>query len=632
MSCNIGIISNKYEKKIINQLPNNTYIYCYINNKTNLDFIVNFLKGNNCGILICFDKNISSYHNDITIINDIKEIQSYKKDKKVILYNYTKNNIKDKNVIDSKNLNIFRKDKSPKETINTIKKILKENDIIIKEKKIRKNFRGVYSIRIEDKNNQGTNGKGLSMNLARASAYAEFIERLQSNMLSKKRIKFKKIDKNNKIYKSLLNKATTTYKKKFYELDDIYFCVDKSLNIQTNKKEYIPVNAINAFCHTNGLASGNSFEEAVNQAIFEILERYCYQELLNTNINIKNIDISGYPLNKKTKLLLKKIRKAGYKYYIKDCSLNKYPVVGFLLLNDNETKYTFTIASDYSFDIALTRCITEMLQGYKIKEIKNKLLEKKNLQELNNRYQKNYLSYNWLKCFNNNIGYLPTGFFCNDYIDINKLYFKNYLTTNKEILSELKSNIKKDIYVIDYNKMGFDTYRVYIPYMATVDCFDLEDLEINLNYSKLYNTYTNILIASKKDINDFINIFLKVCKNIKYDELIKPCDVFHLTEVTNYYKLDFTSLLIILLLIANRKKDLINHLQFKIDNFNLSEIKLLTYKIIINSIKNMKIYDVKNSTIENGIKELLSDPKNYLINLHPTFKNDLKNIIANKKS
>ena len=106
-------------------------------------------------------------------------------------------------------------------------------------------------------------------------------------MLSKKRIKFKKIDKNNKIYKSLLNKATTTYKKKFYELDDIYFCVDKSLNIQTNKKEYIPVNAINAFCHTNGLASGNSFEEAVNQAIFEILERYCYQELLNTNINIK---------------------------------------------------------------------------------------------------------------------------------------------------------------------------------------------------------------------------------------------------------------------------------------------------------------------------------------------------------
>ena len=99
MSCNIGIISNKYEKKIINQLPNNTYIYCYINNKTNLDFIVNFLKGNNCGILICFDKNISSYHNDITIINDIKEIQSYKKDKKVILYNYTKNNIKDKKSI-----------------------------------------------------------------------------------------------------------------------------------------------------------------------------------------------------------------------------------------------------------------------------------------------------------------------------------------------------------------------------------------------------------------------------------------------------------------------------------------------------------------------------------------------------
>lgn len=631
MNYNIGIISNKYKKNIIKQLPNNTYIYCYINNKTDLEYVIDFLKGNNCKALVCTNKNILSRIRDLIIIDKISKIKPQKKEKKIILYNFTKKIINDKNIIDSKKMNIYRKDKSPKETIGLIKKILKENEITIKEKQIKKNFQGVYSIRIEDENHQGTNGKGLSIHLAKASAYAEYMERLQSNMLNKKRFKLKKVDRENKIYKTLLNRATITYKKKFFELNDIYFYVDKALNIKTNKKEYIPINAINSFCHTNGLASGNSFEEAVNQAIFEILERYCYQELLHNNINVKNIDIKHYPINKKTSQLLNKIKRAGYKYYIKDCSLGKYPVVGFLLLNNTETKYTFTIASDYSFDIALTRCITEMLQGYKLKEINKKLIPRRDLQELDKRYKKNYISFNWVKCFNNNIGYLPSNFFCNDYININKLNFKNYLTTNKEILLELKLDIKENIYVIDYNKLGFNTYRVYIPYMTTVDSFDLDDLDINLNYNKLHSIYTNILSASKEDLNDFINIFLKVCKNIKYDELIKPSDLFHLTETTNYYKLDFTSLLFILLLITNRKKDLINHLKFKIENFELSEIKLLTYKIIINMIKNVKIYDVENKMIEKSIEEILDDPSHYLVKLDPSFKEKIETL-TNKKS
>ena len=120
--------------------------------------------------------------------------------------------------------------------------------------------------------------------------------------------------------------ASNEYKKKFFDLNKIYFNVSEATNIKTNKKELIPINAICSFCHTNGLASGNTFEEAVNQAIFEIFERYCYQKCLEENILIRNIDISSYPLTEKNKKMLVLLKKKGFEYYIKDCifSTGKY--------------------------------------------------------------------------------------------------------------------------------------------------------------------------------------------------------------------------------------------------------------------------------------------------------------------
>ena len=96
------------------------------------------------------------------------------------------------------------------------------------------------------------------------------------------------------------------------------------LNIKKDIYEEVPINAVNCFCHTNGLASGNSFEEAVNQAIFEILERYCYQHLLKHNIEIQNINIDYYTISKKNMTILKQLKKKGYHYYVKDCSCLLY--------------------------------------------------------------------------------------------------------------------------------------------------------------------------------------------------------------------------------------------------------------------------------------------------------------------
>lgn len=632
---NVGIITTSKKIDYLN-LPNNTYLIFYIKknklNSQNISHIINYLILSDCKTII-MDNKIKSLiekenYKNINIISKVSEINAHSDILKIITYYYS---TKNHNTISYENCANSRKDRQPSETVKIIKDILKTNNYQISEKGLKRSLRGSYSIRLELNNGKGANGKGTTLELAKASAYAELIERLQSNMLNKKRITTNIIDKKHNIYEILLNMASNEYKKKFFDLNKIYFNESEATNIKTNKKELIPINAICSFCHTNGLASGNTFEEAVNQAIFEIFERYCYQKCLKENILIRNIDISSYPLTEKNKKMLVFLKKKGFEYYIKDCSLGKYPVIGFLLFDKKHNKYTFTMGSDTSFNIALSRCITEMMQGVNFKELKQKMVPNLKAEELIQKYGASFRSYNWLRCFNNNNGYLTKNFFNNSYINISQLHFKDYLTSNKEVLNYLKFLIKENIYVIDYNNLGFDTYRVYIPYMTTVDCYDIEDLNVNKNYDKLKYTYTHILEVSKKEMLYFINIFLNNNKLLKYDEMIKPSDLFHTNEISDYYKLDFTSLLIVLCILCSKTKELQQLLQYKIENFKLNPQKILTYKITVNCITNKEYYNVKDENITKYIQYIINNPRKYLSSLNPKFVNN-DSLVYNKKA
>lgn len=632
---NVGFITTSKKIDYLN-LPNNTYLIFYIKknklNSQNISHIINYLILCDCKTVV-MDNKIKSLietknYKNINIISKVSEINSQSDILKIITYYYS---TKKHNTISYEKCAISRKDRQPSETVKIIKNILKANNYQISEKGLKRSLRGSYSIRLELNNGKGANGKGTTLELAKASAYAELIERLQSNMLNKKRITSNIIDKNHNIYEILLNMASNEYKKKFFDLNKIYFNVSEATNIKTNKKELIPINAICSFCHTNGLASGNTFEEAVNQAIFEIFERHCYQKCLEENILIRNIDISSYPLTEKNKKMLIHLKKKGFEYYIKDCSLGKYPVIGFLLFDKKHNKYTFTMGSDTSFNIALSRCITEMMQGVNFKELKQKMVPNSKAEELMQKYGASFKSYNWLRCFNNNNGYLTKNFFNNSYINISELHFKDYLISNKEVLNYLKFLVKGNIYVIDYNNLGFDTYRVYIPYMTTVDCYDIEDLNVNKNYDKLKYTYTHILEVSKKEMLYFINIFLNNNKLLKYDEMIKPSDLFHTNEISDYYKLDFTSLLIVLCILCSKTKELQQLLQYKIENFKLNPQKILTYKIIVNCITNKEYYNVKDENITKYIQYIINNPREYLSSLNSKFVNN-DSLVYNKKA
>ena len=80
-----------------------------------------------------------------------------------------------------------RKECKPEETVKKIKRILKKFKINVIEKEIININNSFYSTRVELKEIKGvgTNGKGITKEYALASAYAEFMERLQSNFLLK---------------------------------------------------------------------------------------------------------------------------------------------------------------------------------------------------------------------------------------------------------------------------------------------------------------------------------------------------------------------------------------------------------------------------------------------------------------
>jgi len=623
----IGIISNNIDDiNLVKSAPINVYIFYCIKEEINIKDAINFLYSNKCRDIILMNDNTKkwkSLYKNIKFYNNFNQIKKYANKKVVFLYNMSKrknvkqiNNI---NIISYENNNIYRKDANPIETIKNIKKILKRNGINPKEKRRIKTINNIYSVRIEIDENIGTNGKGLSLNLAKASAYSELIERLQTNMLIKTRGEKKNICKEKKLYKSLLYNASSEYRKKFYKLDDVYFSTENFINIKNNTEKMLPINSINCFCHTNGLASGNSFNEAVNQGIFETLERYCYKNLLSNNIKVKNIDIEKYPINKINSSILKNIKEKNMLVYIKDCSLGKYPVIGLMIMNKEKNKYAFTIAADYSFDIALSRCLTEMFQGLTFNDLKNKMHETISLNKLNNKYKNGYNSYNWLCCFQNNNGYLTKNFFCNEFVSIKELKFDNFISNNKDVLNLLKKEINHDIYVKSYNKIKFDTYRVYIPYMSDVDCYDIDDIDVYSNFEKLAYIYTHITAISNSELEYFTDLLFKLLKNIKYEGLITPAKLFHVNKETTYYKLNFTWLVIILSIKLKREKELCELLKFKIKNFNLDKEQIKIYKGIVNDIGNRKIYKFveSNKKINTEIEKMKKNINLYIVNLNP---------------
>jgi YcaO-like protein with predicted kinase domain len=244
------------------------------------------------------------------------------------------------------------------------------------------------------------NGKGITPELAEASAYAELAERFSAGLfypVFEERVRFN--------IPALYNEETTRFLN--YEWMDGYVHAhqdeleESTLRIEdllANERHLtdtdiehiknsrmarhwvdgfsitreetvkVPVNFVTYIHASNGMAAGNTMEEAMIQASCEIFERHAQIQIIKPEKIVPSIDPDSVN-NVVIKDMIKFYHGNNVHVIIKDLSLGGVlPCIGVLFINHNlppdrlEHKILIPGVS-FNMDEGLTRCFTESMQG-----------------------------------------------------------------------------------------------------------------------------------------------------------------------------------------------------------------------------------------------------------------------------
>ncbi len=288
------------------------------------------------------------------------------------------------------------KDERPVATVEKILQILKENGIETVETWFESNVPFCHALAVSIPGTSFTvNGKGLTREFARASGYGELMERLQlgftgapgmqkDGSYSFDETKYTPVEP-----EVMVCQSSERYKKLAQRLDDflnIKLTPKELLSQFTNPQGKVPcISCYNlttgqADCFpndmrlriygSNGCAAGNSPEEAIVQALSEVVERHHQNQILLKDLTPPDVPEEVLRQCETAYDIITYVRGKGFKVVIKDCSLGtKYPVVCACFIHEATGKYHTHFGAYPIFEIALERALTETFQGRSIHTI-----------------------------------------------------------------------------------------------------------------------------------------------------------------------------------------------------------------------------------------------------------------------
>ena len=377
------------------------------------------------------------------------------------------------------------KDRRPTDTINAVQEFLRGKDIHVEETNTTC-MGSCYAVTLVVENtNLFVNGKGSSLEFARASAYGELMERVLTKVLfrynyydrySKERdtiffedeVLFDEAEYKNHL--SELGLRNCDYHsaldvQKYFTAFSSKLVMEPFNTINGEKTKYFPVSVLDVLFGTNGMAFGNTLEEAKTQALSEVFERYCNKEIINKEIIMPQIPADGSIFKDR---LLEEIvevkEKTGLEVTIYDASLGKgYPVISVIFENKENNTYFVKFGAHFDINVATERCLTEMFQGRRnnqsdyMKEktyLDDSLWRKKNLESI----------------LHTGDGYYPV-----DVVNggISEYKFEKWpeFHSNSEAL-EFYTNklleISDEVYFKVYKEKGFNVVRYLIPQVSQI--------------------------------------------------------------------------------------------------------------------------------------------------------------------
>jgi len=283
------------------------------------------------------------------------------------------------------------KDVGPQETQARIREILDGLGIRIEASQIYEAFDTLHSCRLNLAGTPiGVNGKGTTSELALTSGMAEFLERLQNQMLwgvdfgedDKEAHGFRYDVAERRLVDELglppafdrswlyADGPPVTERAHAYSVQIVEQGLDERLVPFYDRAEdrviHLPFHFLLAIMSSNGMCAGNSPEEAVVQGLCEVYERYAMGRLYFDRVAPPPFpDHVLREFAPRYLELAERIEDSGeFRVFARDCSLGMgLPVAGVVLVSPTAHRFTLKLGADPNLDIALERCLTELYQG-----------------------------------------------------------------------------------------------------------------------------------------------------------------------------------------------------------------------------------------------------------------------------
>ncbi len=289
------------------------------------------------------------------------------------------------------------KERDPAETIETIRRILASLGLSPEPYKSANPYPGLHSVGLclpPSQGSFGSNGKGRSTEYCMASGHAEFMERLQ-----------------NGVFARFPRTIAASFREQYgfyYAPDEQYLTEEQFLALpgdamadlvryggaerktfvrlyaararangapgvvavpfyDTGRRDVVtlPLNLLLQTTTSNGMAAGNTLPEAIFQGCCELLERWAAARVFFGRLIPPTVPRSYIQQFPKEAALIKRIEQTGkYRVTVKDFSCDvRIPALGLIIENRSANRYRLNVGCDTSFQVALSRCLTEIYQG-----------------------------------------------------------------------------------------------------------------------------------------------------------------------------------------------------------------------------------------------------------------------------
>jgi len=401
----------------------------------------------------------------------------------------------------------------------------------------------VWSLHIRDAHSPMcfTNGKGATKESALASALGEYIERLSNNhfyagaywgadianadFVHYPNERWFQPGKNDAVPAEILDEYCLGIYDPDGELRGSHLVDTNSGNAKRGivsfpyirqsdgETVYFPSNLIENLYASNGMSAGNTLAEAQVQCLSEIFERAVKREILEGEMALP--DVPQAVLDKYPGIVagIKALEEQGFPVLVKDASLGgQYPVMCVTLMNPKTGGVFASFGAHPSFEVALERSLTELLQG-------------RSFEGLNDLPQPTFASeavtepYNFVEHFIDSSGVVSWRFFSarSDYDFVEWDFSGQGDNSNADEAASLLAILEEmgqEVYIAEYSELGAVACRILVPGYSEV--YPVEDLVWdNTNKALLFRE--DILNLHRLD-DDQLSDLLDRLENNELDE------------------------------------------------------------------------------------------------------------------